>query len=303
MPDYSILKKNVDELKIIQVGLTLFDSNGNMPEVFPTWQFNFKFDDKKDKHNTESIDMLKSYGINFNLLQSQGISMEKFGELLITSGLILNENVRWISFHGSYDFAYLLKIVTGQQLPPTINDFQKDLELYFTNFFDIRVIVKPFENLSRCSLQRLAFELGISRIGIQHQAGSDSLLTGDIFFKIKRDYVVEYENDVHKLFGYEIGSDEGEYGYSNYQNNQYLQKSQYDYNVQQTYLNLNQINYNPYIPNNMRNGYAFNNYYAPNQFTPQGYMGYSNSENTKYQQEGSKVAEEVKKKKVIMKGA
>jgi CCR4-NOT transcription complex subunit 7/8 len=246
--------------------------------------------------------MLKSYGINFDTLQSQGISMEAFGEQLLTSGLILNENVRWITFHGSYDFAYLLKIITGLNLPLKKSEFQKDLELYFTNFFDIRVLVKSNENFSRCSLQRLAFELGIARIGIQHQAGSDSLLTGEIFFKLIRDYVVEWENDVHSLYGFELNSVENEYlGYNNFEmGNQYQQqKSQYDFNMQQQFYNLNQINYHQYFSNNLRNNYSLNNFYAGSQYTAQPFNN-TFPENSNFQPELSK-AEEVKKKKIILK--
>lgn len=39
---YQTLRCNVDMLKIIQLGITLADEEGNMPEVC-TWQFNFKF--------------------------------------------------------------------------------------------------------------------------------------------------------------------------------------------------------------------------------------------------------------------
>lgn len=302
MPDYSILKKNVDELKIIQVGITLFDKQGNNPCSYPTWQFNFKFDDLKDKHSQESIDMLKGYGINFLLLQSQGISMEIFGEYLLTSGLVLNENVKWISFHGSYDFAYLLKIITGQNLPESKAEFIRDLELYFTNFFDIRVLVKPFENFSRCSLQRLATELGITRVGCQHQAGSDSLLTGEIFFKIIREFVFEYEKDVHNLYGFELDIEDNDYAsFCNYNmgNNPYQQqKSSFDYNIQQQMYNINQINYQ-YFNNNMRNNFGLNKFYPNNQFNQQLFSNFDGNINTP-PQEQSKV-DEVKKKKIILK--
>lgn len=39
---YQTLRCNVDMLKIIQLGITVADEDGNMPDVC-TWQFNFKF--------------------------------------------------------------------------------------------------------------------------------------------------------------------------------------------------------------------------------------------------------------------
>jgi len=42
--NYKNIKKNVDNLKVIQVGITLTDENGEFPEDYSTWQFNFKFD-------------------------------------------------------------------------------------------------------------------------------------------------------------------------------------------------------------------------------------------------------------------
>ena len=40
---YQLLRCNVDLLKIIQVGLTFLDENGNPPPGNSTWQFNFKY--------------------------------------------------------------------------------------------------------------------------------------------------------------------------------------------------------------------------------------------------------------------
>lgn len=37
------MRCNVDLLKIIQVGITLADEDGNYPQDVSTWQFNFHF--------------------------------------------------------------------------------------------------------------------------------------------------------------------------------------------------------------------------------------------------------------------
>lgn len=37
------MRANVDLLNIIQLGVTLFDAQGNTPRGICTWQFNFKF--------------------------------------------------------------------------------------------------------------------------------------------------------------------------------------------------------------------------------------------------------------------
>lgn len=43
---YQTIRINVNELKVIQLGLTLADDNGNMPEPVSTWQFHFNFNVK-----------------------------------------------------------------------------------------------------------------------------------------------------------------------------------------------------------------------------------------------------------------
>ena len=41
---YDSIRLNVDKLKLIQVGITLCDEEGNYPKETSTWQFNFNFD-------------------------------------------------------------------------------------------------------------------------------------------------------------------------------------------------------------------------------------------------------------------
>ena len=56
---YQLLRCNVDLLKIIQLGLTFLDKNGNTPsDGITTWQFNFKFNLTEDMYAEESVGKL-----------------------------------------------------------------------------------------------------------------------------------------------------------------------------------------------------------------------------------------------------
>lgn len=153
--------------------------------------------------------MLKEAGIDFDKHKTDGINALTFGEYLITSGLILMPNVYWICFHGLFDFAYLLRLVSNEvYLPENEFDFQTALDLYFPNAYDVKTLVEPWSRLQG-SLTRLCHELRITRIGTQHQAGSDSLVTAAAFFKLKENYYNEetLEENKNKLFGVRVEDD------------------------------------------------------------------------------------------------
>jgi CCR4-NOT transcription complex subunit 7/8 len=112
---YQTMRCNVDMLKIIQIGVTVSDENGQSPEI-STWQFNFTFNlsyvyksslmegvklisKREDMYAPESIELLKKSGIDFKRHEEEGIDVDYFGELLVTSGLVLFDNVKWVSFH------------------------------------------------------------------------------------------------------------------------------------------------------------------------------------------------------------
>jgi CCR4-NOT transcription complex subunit 7/8 len=124
---YRALKLNVDMLKLIQLGLTFTDAQGNLPVCdgeHTVWQFNFRgFKLNEDVYAQDSIELLKQSGIDFNRLQQRGIDVQVFGELLMSSGIVLNEDIRWITFHSGYDFGYLLKVLTAQPLPDSEAEF------------------------------------------------------------------------------------------------------------------------------------------------------------------------------------
>eukprot|EP00088_Acartia_fossae_P036120 TRINITY_DN3730_c0_g2_i1.p1 TRINITY_DN3730_c0_g2~~TRINITY_DN3730_c0_g2_i1.p1 ORF type:complete len:297 (-),score=66.29 TRINITY_DN3730_c0_g2_i1:639-1529(-) len=200
---YQLLRCNVDLLKIIQLGLTFFNKDGEMPDGTCTWQFNFKFNLSEDMYAEESVDLLKNSGILFERHEREGIETVHFAEMLIVSGIVLLDNVKWLSFHSVYDFGYLLSILTNLNLPDGENEFFENLKLYFPNIYDVKYLMKSCKNL-KGGLQEVADMLEVQRIGPQHQAGSDSLLTGRAFFKMQEMYFDD-ELDDSKYLGHLYG--------------------------------------------------------------------------------------------------
>ena len=109
---YQIMRCNVDLLKIIQLGVAFLDEDGNVAAGCPCWQFNFSFALEEDMYAQDSIELLQRSGIDFQAHDTRGIDVHNFGELLISSGLVLMKGITWITFHGGYDFGYLLKVLT-----------------------------------------------------------------------------------------------------------------------------------------------------------------------------------------------
>ncbi|OWM81966.1 hypothetical protein CDL15_Pgr027164 [Punica granatum] len=188
---YELMKSNIDALEIIQVGLALSDSCGRLPH-FGTpfsyvWQFNFQdFDIETNAYNEESINLLKSQGIDFSKNREMGISSRDFVRQLFLSGLIGGGRpISWVTFHGSYDFGFMIKMLTRQPLPTHMLDFLRLLKRFFGFcIYDVKHMIKSCDGLYG-GLERVAKSLNVDRIaGKSHQAGSDSLLTLQTFFKL-----------------------------------------------------------------------------------------------------------------------
>lgn len=186
---YNFIRANVDDMRLIQVGITLSDENGESPKPINTWQFNLKFNLEQENHSKPSIDLLKEAGIDFDQLNLQGIPDLKFAELLLSSGLVLNEETHWITFHGAFDFGYLIKLITNAKLPQTLDRFNANVKTFFPSVYDLKIIVSECPELKNGSLAKLGHDLDVKRSGIMHQAGSDALLTLQCFFKIKETYL------------------------------------------------------------------------------------------------------------------
>nr|QIE08212.1 degron-tevS-PCP-cNOT7-2A-PCP-ppvS-cNOT7 [Vector 2m_pSin-PPVp-NIMPLY-TEVp] len=205
---YQLLRCNVDLLKIIQLGLTFMNEQGEYPPGTSTWQFNFKFNLTEDMYAQDSIELLTTSGIQFKKHEEEGIETQYFAELLMTSGVVLCEGVKWLSFHSGYDFGYLIKILTNSNLPEEELDFFEILRLFFPVIYDVKYLMKSCKNL-KGGLQEVAEQLELERIGPQHQAGSDSLLTGMAFFKMREMFFEDHIDDAKycgHLYGLGSGS-------------------------------------------------------------------------------------------------
>lgn len=213
---YSTMKANVDVLKPIQVGISLSDPEGNKPAGVCTWQFNFKFDCAVDPHEPKSIQLLEEARISFDKLAKNGIDSAVFMNVFKKGLLIANPNLTWLSFHGGYDFAYLIKLATGELLPETLKGFNELKKFIFPCLYDIKMLIQANDTLCNYSLSKLAKLFEVSMPGPLHQAGTDAYITAELFFRVKRSLldhkVKKFENKLwglSKLFSIESAEFEG----------------------------------------------------------------------------------------------
>jgi CCR4-NOT transcription complex subunit 7/8 len=188
--NYQTLRCNVDLLKIIQLGLTFSNKQGQYPPECSTWQFNFKTVLSEDMYAQESIDLLSRSGIDFKRFEMSGIDPRVFGEKITTSGIMFSDDVIWVSFHSGYDFGYLIKLLSAEPMPERERDFFELLGIFFPMVYDLKHLTMsdPSCGHLRGGLNKIADTLKVERVGPSHQAGSDSLLTAATFFSLCADY-------------------------------------------------------------------------------------------------------------------
>ena len=126
------------------------------------------------------MQLLRESGLPFDKHKTEGIPHVLLAEYLITSGLVLNKQNHWITFHGGMDFGYLLKYLTGTSLPNSQDQYFLDLKTYFVNFYDCKEVMREIN--VQGGLAKVASNLDINRVGTNHQGGSDAHLTAEVWF-------------------------------------------------------------------------------------------------------------------------
>jgi CCR4-NOT transcription complex subunit 7/8 len=174
---YEKIRSNVSKTKLVQLGISVFNSDG---QCLCTYQFNFSYN---GIFNPASREMLEKAGIDFQTNARYGISHAAFGSALRSTSLLRNPNLVWICFHGAFDLAYLVQVLLGGALPADFATFSRMQRLLFPHSLDLKTLANA-SLAFQGGLERLAEMLFISRKGTAHQAGSDSLLTGDCFFEL-----------------------------------------------------------------------------------------------------------------------
>jgi len=252
---YQTLRCNVDMLKLIQLGMSFTDGEGNWAEGCTCWQFNFKFSLSGDMFAQDSIELLKTSGIDFDKFEKFGIDVRYFGELMMMSGLVLNDEIKWVSFHSSYDFGYLLKTLTCTDLPMDEAGFLDLLLTYFPCIYDVKYMMTAVEGMHG-GLSSLADTLQIDRIGPMHQAGSDSLLTAQTFFSLIAKHfggVCDSDKFCGELFG--LGNNHTKYKPKNHNGNNNSQQPQLQYSSSVHYPHTPQLSMNQISQGNSNFGY------------------------------------------------
>eukprot|EP00928_Gymnodinium_smaydae_P062767 TRINITY_DN46555_c0_g1_i1.p1 TRINITY_DN46555_c0_g1~~TRINITY_DN46555_c0_g1_i1.p1 ORF type:complete len:507 (-),score=83.80 TRINITY_DN46555_c0_g1_i1:104-1450(-) len=177
---YQALRENVDRLRPIQLGAAVSSVEGELRGV---WNFNLKFDVDTDLHTEKAVAFLRAAGLDFPRHASEGIEASALGELLAGSRLVGQQKRSpwWVTFSGSYDLGYLLKMLTSNRpLPRDEEAFESILSAFCPKREELR------EHFPYGSLDRLAQRHGVARYGMAHTAGSDALLTLELFIRLIR---------------------------------------------------------------------------------------------------------------------
>ncbi|KAF1879915.1 hypothetical protein Lal_00022820 [Lupinus albus] len=140
------MEPNLKSLVLRQVGFTLSDATGNLSDLGTKSRYIWQFN-------------FRDFNLAYNLI--------------------------WLTFHGSHDFGYLIKIITRCPLPNRLEEFLWFVKVMFgDNVYDVKHMMSFCPSLFG-GLDRVARTLNVDREGKSHQASSDSLLTSNIFQKIK----------------------------------------------------------------------------------------------------------------------
>lgn len=199
---YALVKANVDELPIVQLGMTLCDDQGRLPVVLDeqgcpvelAWEVNFSdFDVHRDRHSAESVAFLRSQGVDFDLARAIGVSSAAFRDKLLCFLSRRRDELTWAAFGGLYDLGYLVKLLTGgKPLPATREEFMAQVRAHLGGrVFDAKYMTEHCGrgDLRGVGLKRVATNLGVPLLQFPeppYLAGPKSFLASRVFTVMRR---------------------------------------------------------------------------------------------------------------------
>ena len=86
------------------------------------------------------------------------------------------------------DQAYLIKVLTGRNLPERVEDFLQLVERYFPQFYDLKYLVtqhEPITRISRFSLEDVMKHYKLKIPENVHNSGVDAVMTTDLYIFLK----------------------------------------------------------------------------------------------------------------------
>ncbi|KAF0929193.1 hypothetical protein E2562_016430 [Oryza meyeriana var. granulata] len=212
---YKLAKARVDELAVLQLGITLCNNNGRLPvtntpcgrSVESAWQVGFSdFDLASHQHlNTDALATLRAAGIDFEDLRARGVPAAVFAVALFEFGIVSAVNhgrLTWVAFGGLYDFGFLLKILTGgARLPETGEEFAWRLRAYLGNVYDAKYVATqlPVAIDPSGGLVSVARLLGAPAVAVEEprQAGEKSLVACEVFMRMTGLFFAYHDVAVH----------------------------------------------------------------------------------------------------------
>lgn len=118
----------------------------------------------------------------------------------------MNDDIKYIVFHGAFDFGYLIHLFHHSGISENAEDFTKLMNYYFPKVYDLKYLLRENSKYKDIGLSKLAYKIDVNRIGPEHQAGSDALLTLQCYQQMKRSPEFQMENfDKHANVIYGIG--------------------------------------------------------------------------------------------------
>ncbi|KAG8084302.1 hypothetical protein GUJ93_ZPchr0010g7661 [Zizania palustris] len=177
---YKFIKANINTLYLVQLGLTLFNDDdwlldfntGDAMQV--VWEFNFReFDVMHHLHALESITILWMKGMDFDRTHWHGIDAAAFKARLRKWLHDVLGRVGVITFSGSYDLAYMLKMMydNSYKLPNTIAQFNNIVKSVVGKMlYDVKEMARHYPSDLRGGLELVARKLGVRCVvGEVHQ--------------------------------------------------------------------------------------------------------------------------------------